>query len=80
MIHELAELDWRELGNKLLRRVKQSLYARGEVCEAVREKMWGLLLTRLRNFSVMPCGKSSAGSALVCLCTELPVMLFLNTE
>lgn len=35
MMYELAELDGGESKNKLLLRVKQSLYARGEVCEQV---------------------------------------------
>lgn len=79
-MHELAELDCGVSKNKLLWRVKQSLYARGEVCEQVWEKMWGLILTRQINFSVLPPSNGSAGSALVCLCTELPIMLFLKAE
>lgn len=80
MMYELAELDGGESKNKLLLRVKQSLYARGEVCEQVWDMILGLLLTRQRNFCVLPPGKGSAGSALVYLCFELPIMLFLKAE
>lgn len=41
----------------------------------------GFTINSAGSFSVMPLSVSSAaGSALVCLCTDLPVMLFLNTE
>jgi len=47
-----------------------------KVCEEVLKKIWGLLLT----CTTQRAGKGSAGSALVCLCSELPGILFLNAE
>lgn len=52
---------------------------RGSLRGSFREDVGFTVNCRQRNFSVMPRGQRSAGSAFVCLCTELPVM-FLNTE